>query len=140
MSDIPKDLFPVVHTVFAPAMQRELVANTYKGSWTRYDLPRLKQEMEHHVLKLFQVMDSMAKDTADNVTSSQWMRNRVLEFAADVGNCALFCADNLGVLTEKDLAARINEKDMSENIDGQYQDFDPVPPIAIENIILPKDK
>lgn len=100
--------YPEIYA-FARAMNAELLKpeNTDKGHWTDLDLDEIMLEVWYHAAKLqkgikaLQFADSVA--TAQNAQRD--LRKAVLEFAADVGNCAMMVADCAGVLhhTEADL-------------------------------------
>jgi hypothetical protein len=99
--------------LFSKAMLREMVANHSKGIGTpKLDLGNLKHEMQHHVNKLDRTIEAVFKDKG---TSSEWLQNRILEFAADVANCAMFYANSANVLTPQRVEARKHEPDMMEN-------------------------
>lgn len=82
---------------FTRAMRRELEANAHKGGrsgdrgWISSMTPEKRvSELLYHVAKLAYAQRQYLQGDG---TSEQ-----VVEFAADVGNCALMVADGLGLL------------------------------------------
>ena len=72
-------------TRFSHAMLRELDANDYKGGWPGRGARTHLRDLDYHVAKL------RAAVGAEEIV-------RVLEYAADVANHAMFLADEAGAL------------------------------------------
>lgn len=84
---------------FASAMRRELEANTDKGGrcgeggWIEGMSPEQRiSELLYHTAKLAYAQRQYLQGDGD--------AEKVLEFAADVGNCALMVVDGLGLLLD----------------------------------------
>lgn len=72
--------------VYLVEMQKELVANAWKGEWIALDMTTLLQELYYHVSKLH-VELRKGREV-----------ERIREFTADIGNIAMFIADTAGAL------------------------------------------
>ena len=89
--DLHKRGEPEVLT-FGAAMMQELQNNSHKGDWADMPLGQGVHELFYHVAKL----GLAAKEIGDHSEA-------VLEYAADVGNCAMFVADNYGALDTRNI-------------------------------------
>lgn len=87
-----------VTTRYRSAMQNELAANESKGDWLARPMSDQVAELRYHVAKL---RAAVACDLPDE---------RILEFAADVGNHAMFVADKRLALGHRQVAARAAEQ------------------------------
>ena len=105
-------------SLFAQAMEREMVAShDIKGhGLPKLNLEKLNFELDHHVEKLKKACSALESDMAAGTLPSQWLNNRILEFAADVGNCAMFYTHSYGLLNEARLESRRQEPDLMENV------------------------
>jgi uncharacterized protein YcaQ len=85
---------------YVRAMARELEANRHKGDrtgWLAQDPRVLVSEVLYHAAKLSYALRQFQQGDGPP--------ERVLEFAADVGNTALMVADAAGVLVPEEAAA-----------------------------------
>jgi hypothetical protein len=92
------------------AMRGELVKpeNMEKGDWDDQSPDEAMNELWYHVAKLLKAVQSRndrEKNNTHGVHGVSVANKAVLEFAADVGNCAMIVADACGALdaTEADL-------------------------------------
>jgi hypothetical protein len=89
----PEQRGAVQLTIYAKSLAHELRANAFKGSWQRGRDGKhrtdkdLLSDLVYHVIKL-----GMACAKPDAAL--------VAEYAADVGNCAMFLAEKHGALSE----------------------------------------
>ena len=81
------------------AMVREINANAHKGGWTEQGRKHHAREVEYHAAKLSAAITTRAPD------------ERIVEYAADVANCAWMAMDDLILHVNLAIARRKNEPD-----------------------------
>ena len=96
--------------LYATAMKRELEANEYKGDPAKVSPEELTSELIGHLQKLLWMIHQRT-DTGVAMWSSPYINARILEYAADIGNLAMFMAHNAESLNEATLRTRTMEKD-----------------------------
>lgn len=88
----------VISALFRRAMLRELAANAYKGGWLGRGAKHHLRDLDYHVAKL-----KAAVRSGDTV--------RILEYAADTANHAMFLAHDVGSMHEAVRTVREREPD-----------------------------
>ncbi len=87
---------------FARAMEQQLAReeNQEKGDWEGADVPALMNEVWYHAAKLLKATEALDKwdGFGRDPSTGEDLKRALLEFAADVGNCAMIIADVTGAL------------------------------------------
>lgn len=94
MADLERGRDEVVR--FSVAMLNELQVNAHKGDWRDVDHGTAAHEVLYHGVKLALALGAMrrVRDAGERAV----VRQAVLEYAADCGNCAMMAAHAVGAL------------------------------------------
>jgi len=111
---------------FARAMEQQLARpeNIDKGAWEDGNVSALMNEVWYHAAKLFKSTEALASwdGFGRDPSTGEDLKRALLEFAADVANCAMIVAEVTGALehSEDDAVGESGETTIDWHVSGHY--------------------